>query len=272
MNIKELFIYPVKSCSGIAVKEMQLVATGPRYDRMFVIVNAEGEALTQVEHPRLCLVRPSFAGDYHVVMQIPGVGKYYAPLWWSEETPPGWSEVEECKITILGDACRGIDEGDRAAEMFSDFLGEPCRLVRQVAAYPRIRQSQSLGAPVQLAFTHTRPLNIVGEASLEDLNKRLDEPVTMDRFRPNIVIGGAEPYAEDGWKMIAVNRVVLRDGGPCIRCATVAVDQATGMTSHEPLRTLADYRRTPGDKVVFGRNFLHLNYGVLRVGDVVTIA
>lgn len=269
VHIKQLFIYPVKSCAGIEVKEVPLGATGPRFDRMFVVVNEAGEALTQVEHPRLCLVQIRFTGD-HVAIQIPGAGKYYTPLWWSEETPPGWSEGEGCKITILGDSCRGIGEGDRAAKMFSDFLGEPCRLVRQVAAYPRIRQSQSLGTSVQLAFTHTRPLNIVAEASLDDLNRRLDEPVTMDCFRPNIIIGDAWPYAEDGWKMIAVNRVVMRDGGPCTRCATVAVDQATGITSHEPLRTLAGYRRNPRREVAFGRNFLHINRGVLRVGDALT--
>jgi len=88
VHIKQLFIYPVKSCAGIEVREVPLGATGPRFDRMFVVVNEAGEALTQVEHPRLCLVQIRFTGD-HVAIQIPGAGKYYTPLWWSEETPPG---------------------------------------------------------------------------------------------------------------------------------------------------------------------------------------
>lgn len=260
MYIKDLFIYPVKSCAGIAIQEMPLVATGPRYDRMFVVVNAEGDALTQIEHPRLCLVQPSFTRR-HIAIRIPGVGTYYTPLEMDAE--------DDSKVVVLGDACQGMDEGEKAAAMFSEFLGEPCRLIRESSAHPRIRITENLPEPITLSFAHTRPFHVLAQASLDDLNRHLDEPVLMNRFRPNIVIGDAEPHAENAWAHLVTKRTVFYDAGPCVRCATVSVDQETGMVSHEPLRTLRNLYGTKRG-IVFGRLFRHINLGALRVGGPIT--
>lgn len=262
MHIKDLFIYPVKSCAGIAVQEMPLAATGPLYDRMFVIVNAAGNALTQRVHPRLCLVRTLITRG-HLAIRVPGGTMHITPL--------ERDGIADRDVVVWGDACRGMDEGDTVASALSDFLGERCRLVRYLPTHPRLRESSYLGQAISISFSDGYPFLVISQASLDDLNGRLPEPVPMDRFRPNLVIEGTEPYAEDAWDWLAVGKIVLNAANQCARCATTVVDQRTGMTSHEPLRTLASYRRNREGKIVFGRNFRHLNGGVLRVGDIVTI-
>ena len=258
VKISQLFVYPVKSCAGIEIREMELGATGPLYDRMFVVVNDAGEPRTQREHPRLCLVRTLITRG-HLLMRIPGGGMYATPL--------ELGGTADRDVTIWGDACRGMDEGNAAATLFSDFLGEQCRLVRYLPEYPRLHESSSLKQAVSVSFSDGYPLLVIAQGSLDDLNRRLDEPVPMDRFRPNVVIGDAPPYAEDDVSWLTVNGVVLGAANKCKRCATTVVDQRTGMTSNEPLRTLATYRRSPDGKVVFGRNFRHLSIGMLHVGD-----
>ena len=157
------------------------------------------------------------------------------------------------------------------AQAFSSFLAKPVRLVRFVPQNPRLRMSSHLGERVSISFADAYPLLIISEASLRDLNRRLPtrhEPLEMNRFRPNIVISHSLPYAEDEWQAISVNGVLLRGANQCVRCATTLVDQATGRTGKEPLRTLGKYRKTPKG-VVFGRNFIHLGEGRIHRGDIV---
>ena len=110
------------------------------------------------------------------------------------------------------------------------------------------------------------PLLLISECSLEDLNRRLAEPLPMNRFRPNLVVRGCAPYVEDGWRRIRIGKIVFHVVKPCSRCTTTTVDQATGERGREPLMTLATYRRV-GNKVMFGQNLIHEGTGKLVVGD-----
>ncbi len=114
------------------------------------------------------------------------------------------------------------------------------------------------------------PLLLVSQASLADLNSRLERPLLMDRFRPNLVVSGCEPFAEDSWKLVRVGELTLRVVKPCARCVITTVDQATAAKGKEPLRTLATFRKH-GTKVLFGQNLIHDGTGTLRAGDTVEV-
>jgi len=267
-NVQSLFLYPIKSCAGIQVDSLNLLSYGPQYDRQFVVVDEKtGEALTQREYPRLCLVRTSFQAPFNrgprqLNFQVPGVEPFRIPL----EREVG----EEREAVVWGDVCRGLDEGNVIAEAFSDFLGKRCRLVRYLPKNPRLRMSHTLGATVSISFADAYPILVVSSASLDDLNRRIGgEPLNMNRFRPNVVIGNTAPYAEDQWSAISVGDVLLRGANQCVRCVTTLVDQDTGKLGKEPLRMLKKYRRIP-DGVIFARNFIILRHGIIRMGEVVS--
>lgn len=263
MEIASLFIYPIKSCGEIRVEELNLLPYGPQHDRQFVIVDAEGKAITQREEPRLSTVLPALGRD-QLFVYLPGRSRgLVLPL----EREVG----EEREAVVWGDTCRGLDEGVEVAYEFSSFLGRECRLVRYVPENPRLRMSSHLGERISISFADAYPLLVISQASLADLNQRLPaghRPLLMKRFRPNVVIGGVGPYEEDEWSTISVNGVRLQGANQCVRCATTLVDQATGESGKEPLRTLNQYRKTPKG-VVFGRNFVHLDEGIIREHDIV---
>jgi uncharacterized protein YcbX len=121
---------------------------------------------------------------------------------------------------------------------------------------------------VRVSFADGFPFLMISEESLADLNRRLADPLPMNRFRPNLVVAGGEPYAEDGWERIEIGGVRLRVVKPCARCLVTTTDQATGERGSEPLRTLATYRKVNGE-VMFGQNVVHENAGHLRTGDIV---
>ncbi len=261
MEISQLFIYPIKSCGGIGVEELNLLSYGPQYDRQFVIVDSDGKAITQREEPRLSLVKTTFWDTRFLVAYIPGTEGLLIRL--------KREDGEEREAVVWGDTCKGLDEGDEIAEAFSSFLGKSVRLVRYVPTNPRLRMSSHLSERVSISFADAYPLLVISEASLADLNRRLPErkwPLEMNRFRPNIVIGHSRPYEEDEWQAISVNGVLLRGANQCVRCATTLVDQTTGRVGKEPLRTLGKYRKTEKG-VIFGRNFIHLGEGTIRKGS-----
>ena len=149
-----------------------------------------------------------------------------------------------------------------------EFLGLEARLVYMPDIADRVAERD--GYVSQVSFADSYPLLLISEASLEDLNSRLDEPLPMNRFRPNLVVRGCAPYAEDTWKEIEVNGVRIHVVKPCSRCATTTVNQSTGEKGKEPLRTLATYRQHDG-KVFFGQNLIHETTGTLKVGDEVKV-
>jgi hypothetical protein len=122
----------------------------------------------------------------------------------------------------------------------------------------------------QVSFTDGFPFLLISEASLQDLNKRLDEPVPMNRFRPNLVVSGCEAFAEDSWRQIRIGSISFNVVKPCERCVITTVDQALGIRGKEPLQTLSQYRRQNG-KILFGQNLIHTSLGALQVGDSVEI-
>jgi uncharacterized protein YcbX len=156
------------------------------------------------------------------------------------------------------------------ASWLSAFLGVACELVCFPDASRRLVEPHGPTPAAEVAFADSYPFLLISEASLVDLNRRLERPLPMNRFRPNLVVRGCEPYAEDEWRCIRIGDVVFHVVKPCTRRSTTTVDQATAKRGREPLATLATYRRVR-NKVVFGQNLVHQGQGWLHLGDEVTV-
>jgi uncharacterized protein len=272
MQVSSLHIHPVKSCRGIAVLEMDLDGIGPVDDRRMLIVDANGRFLTQREWPRMAQIRVrSNAGHWTFSVEH----QHLPPVDVPKRAPVGAVARE---VTVWRDTVLAEDCGDEIAELLSSFLGSPVRLVRAGRDYKRVipdkRTPDALKARggSLVAFGDAFPFLVTSIASVSDLNTRLEVPVPMDRFRPNIVVTGCGPYEEDTWARIRIGGVELHAAGPCGRCMVITTDQHTGERAKEPLATLATYRRGPDGAVNFGQNFIHASdHGTIRVGDMVTV-
>ena len=256
-----VYVYPIKSCGGISLQSADLGATGLVHDRRWMLVDEGGGFVSQRRHPRMALISTRIAPD-RLVVSAPGMPDLEVPL---EGEPEGRIDVE-----VWGDAQRGAPVGGYADRWFGRFLGVRCRLVRKPEDDVRPVDSAYARSGDQTSFADGFPLLLISEASLEDLNARLESPVPMNRFRPSLVVRGCGPHAEDGWEEVRVGEAVFRVAEPCARCAVTTVDQQTGERGREPLRTLATYRKADGE-VLFGRNLIHTSPGTLGVGDPVGV-
>jgi uncharacterized protein YcbX len=244
-SVSALYVYPLKSARGVAVDVMELDDGGARSDRRWMAVAEDGRFLSQRTVPALALVQPCLTTD-GLHLSAPGM----PPL--AVRRPEAGSIAIEGRV--WDSAVRVLVAGNAANDWLARVLGVPTRLVyRPDDAEP---------------LTDSAPLLLVGQSSLDDLNRRLEIPVPMNRFRPNVVVQGADPYAEDAWRAIRVGDVEFEVCGPCSRCAATTIDQETGTRGVEPLRTLATYRKD-GSGVNFGQNLAHRSAGAIRVGDAV---
>lgn len=271
-SLSGLFLYPVKSLRGCAVSSAELDAQGIAGDRRFLVVDPDGKFLTQRTLPRLALIATALQAD-RLDLTAPGAGT----LTVGRASDPS---AALRRVSIWGShGLQAEDCGDEAARWLTAAAQAPCRLVRAGKDFHRPFTKAGLGQPGdEVAFTDGFPLLVVSEASLGELNTRLlergAEAVPMDRFRPNLVVTGTRAFAEDGWERLQIGDVVLRRGGPCARCVMINTDQATAERGEEPLRTLASFRRDPGQpsQVNFGQNLLlETRRGTLRVGAEVTV-
>jgi len=268
LRVTGLFSYPVKSCGVVAHEVLEMDDRGPLWDRRWMVVDADGRFLTQREHPRLALVRPVI-GEEGLVLDVSGTALI--------GVPHDRARNAVVRVQVWDDECEAWDEGDAAAAALSVHLGTAVRLVRMTDEWARPVDPDYSPRPARTGFADAFPLLVASEASLAELNRRLAErdrpPVPMSRFRPNVVLAGAEPFAEDGWRTLVVGGVTLDLVKPCARCATTTVDQASGSVPDptEPLATLAGFRRS-GGKVLFGQNAVHRAPGRLEVGAAATPA
>ncbi len=253
MYLSGLFVYPIKSCAGMAVAASQLDARGLVGDRSYMVVDEHGIFLTQREAPRLATVRP-VPGELMGVMTDAGTAVAH----------PG----RPTTVTVWEHTGPAIDCGDEVADLLSDHLVRECRLVALATQHTRPTE---LGGG-EVGFSDGYPLLIATEASLADLNARLPTPLPMGRFRPNLVVAGSAAFEEDDWLRLGVGEIVMDVVKPCARCAITRVDQSTGVRGDgEPLRTLGTFRKAKGG-VMFGQNAVHRTLGELRVGDPITVA
>ena len=227
-----------------------------------MVVGDDGRFLSQREHHRLALVRVQFGRRSDSCSMAPGLPALEVALR-SRVGPTS-------RVQVWDDECAAVARERMRLRWFTKHLGCSARLVRIASDDARPLGSSTAQPGDHVSFADGFPFLLLSSASLDGLNHRLSLPVPMDRFRPNIVIDGCEPHAEDGWRRVRIGEVPFRFAKPCARCVVTTVDQNTGERRREPLRTLSTYRTVDG-QVLFGQNLVHEGRGVVRVGDSVDV-
>ena len=262
ITVSNLTYYPIKACRGIEVASSCVERMGLEHDRRMMIVTPEGEFLTQREYPRLALVAPTISN---------GTLNLSAPNYDSIQLGIQSSGTPWPVNVWKSKGVHAIDQGEEAAEWFSDWLGTVVRLVHVVDGYKRlVNADYAVNSDDHTGFADGYPILLTSEEGLQDLNLRLESPVPMNRFRPNLVVKGCTPFAEDTWNRIRIGNVELAVVKPCARCEVTTIDKETLERSKEPLKTLGKYRKQKLG-AIFGQNVIPLNEGRIRLGMTVEV-
>ncbi|ADO70638.1 MOSC domain protein [Stigmatella aurantiaca DW4/3-1] len=260
----ELFLYPLKSAAGVPLTEAQVEPLGVAHDRRWMVVSLGGAFFTGRKHPSLIRISalPSATG---LRLSSPGFPELEVPV------PP--RDAPRLDVSIWNDICSAARAGEAADRWLSAFLGEPVCLVYVDDRMMRPVDPLYSVPGDKVGFADGFPLLLLSRASLEDLNQRLARPVSMLHFRPNLVVEGCEPFAEDTWKRLRIGDVELEVVKPCARCVMVNLDPRTAEQAPdgEPLRTLTTFRRQLKNKVMFGQNVVVRRPGRFQVGDAVDV-
>ncbi|XP_004293809.1 PREDICTED: mitochondrial amidoxime reducing component 2-like [Fragaria vesca subsp. vesca] len=290
VKVSSIFIYPVKSCRGISVSQAPVTPTGFRWDRQWLVVNYKGRAYTQRVEPKLALVEVQLpneafvenwepAESSYLVLKAPGMDVLKVSLSTPKEIADG--------VSVWEWSGAALDEGADASKWFSDYLGKPCRLVRFNAASETRPVEPEYAPGHQTMFSDMYPYMLLSQESLDALNELLKEPIPINRFRPNILVNGCEPFSEDLWTEIRIDKLTFQGVKLCSRCKVPTIDQKTGIAGPEPNDTLKKIRsdavlrptKKQQGRVYFGQNLVcrdSLTGGggkghVIKVGDLVYV-
>jgi len=258
MKIKSLHIHPIKSLQGVSVNELTTTDRGAKHDRRWMLIDASGNFFTQRECVDLVQFELEFDQDRIRVAHPKDSNGILVPL--------SIRSGEKTRVKIWNSECDALVAEDHINKWFSNLLNMELRLVYMPDESERRVDPEYTKQNELTAFTDGFPFLVIGQASLDDLNSRLEIPVTMDRFRPNIVFEGGEAFAEDDWKDVKIGTATFRRVKPCSRCVMTTTDQKTGERNKEPIRTLTTYRKQ-GDHVNFGQNLLCVEQGTIRLSD-----
>lgn len=255
-TITELNIYPIKSCAGISLREATLTPAGLMtqniYDREWMVVDAQGEFMTQRAHPKMALIVPRIKAET-LELRAPSMLRLEVPL-----DLPHPDDARTVNVKVWNDTVQAYDCDETTATWFSKFLGVPCKLVRFHAEAKRLANTKwTGGVEAPTLFSDGYPVLVISEASLHDLNGKLKaqgrEALPMNRFRPNLVVSGIEAFEEDYVEAFGIGGAKLKPVKPCPRCPMPSIDQATGEFGPDPLDILRTYR--VNDKVDGGITF-----------------
>jgi len=255
ITLAGLNVYPVKSCAGVSPSDALLIETGLEFDRAWMLVGSDGHCVSQRELPRMALIQTTLK-QTELVLRAPGMLALHLAL----------DAVEQpVRVTVWDDTVAAYDMSALAAQWFTDFLGRPLRMARFDPEQKRLSDKQWTGEiDAENAFSDGFALLVTSQASLDELNQRLqargEEPVTLARFRPNLVLDGLDAHGEDHLDEISFDTeeglVRLKLVKPCTRCSIPDVNPLTGARGHEPGDTLATYRADArmGGAITFGMN------------------
>jgi uncharacterized protein YcbX len=262
LHISQLFIFPIKSLGGISLTTAKLTDRGLQHDRRWMLIDSNNRFLSQREHAQMALfkidllteaLKVTYTNDGSFI-NIP-----FEPL-----------KQDLLDVVIWDDTCTAQLVCDEADAWFTAKLGIHARLVYMPDETHRPTDPRYTAPGVIASFADAYPALIIGQASLNDLNSRLAIPLPMNRFRPNIVFTGGEPYSEDLMDHIRINEVDMYGVKLCARCIMTTIDQQTILKNKEPLKTLAGYRQK-NNKILFGQNLVFNSDGVLNIGDEIKV-
>ncbi|KAG5842204.1 hypothetical protein ANANG_G00175170 [Anguilla anguilla] len=258
-TLTNIFLYPIKSCAALEVNEWPLGPQGLLYDRVWMVVNMNGVCLSQKQEPRLCLICPQVHLDTkNLSVNASGMNPIFVPLDGSSEQYQA-EPVHQSKV--CGDRVQTVDCGDRVAAWLSEFLGKPCRLIRQSPNFTRDRRRDH-----KTGLGYRLPQELIIGRNGSGSYQHFDVQQLIHRFRANLVIWGEEPFEEDEWTSLKIGSTLFKVAGQCGRCQMIGIDQSTAARSQEPLQSLATCRN---GKATFGMYLIHQesSSSVLTVGS-----
>jgi hypothetical protein len=265
--LSEIHIYPVKSLGGIALDEARVETFGLQHDRRWMLVDRDGRFVSQREIPAMVLLGTAIEPGHLVVfVKNKPAESIRIPLNMSPETRPA------LEVAIWGDRCEALVLPDAVSEWFSDHLHQSLRLVHMPDSTRRWADGRYAPPGQYVSFADGYPILIIGQATLDDLNSRMEQPLPMERFRPNFVFTGGEAFEEDNWREFDISGHRFLGVKPCARCIMPTIDQQTGERAAEPLKTLNTFRKQD-NKILFGQNVVWLggDDGMVRTGDLVKV-
>ena len=262
MHLQDIYTYPIKSLGGIRLEQANLEEKGLQYDRRWMLVDKKGKFLSQRKHPKMALLRTQITDNGILVVQKDEPEQQIL-------VPLESSSNHKQRVIIWEDQVEAQILDREISRWFSETLDIDCDLVFMPPSTKRKLKPKYAVNGESVSFADGMPYLLIGQASLDDLNSRLDDPVLMNRFRPNLVFAGGSPFQEDEWDIVTIGNARFKITKPCARCVVTTVDQQTGHKSKEPLATLAAYRNVDG-KVMFGQNMLLLDGEKIRAGDKLT--
>ncbi len=262
MRLAAIHVYPVKSATGISPEAWPVDAFGLAGDRRWMVIDGDGDFVSQRDLPALARIKTQLFPD-GVLLNAPDAEPFLLRR----------SQQASADVTVWRDTVAAALVDGGADAWLSGALGEPgLRIVYMPDDTVRQADTTYAAEGDRVSFADGFPFLLASAAALDHLNAKLDTPVTMSRFRPNLVVEGAEPHAEDGWKRVRIGGIEFDVVKPCGRCQMVTVDPTVGARDgKEPLRTLSTYRRTASGEVTFGQNLVHRGHGTLHVGDEVEV-
>lgn len=254
--VKELFIYPIKSLAGISCQVLSAQEMGFANDRRWMLIDADNKFITQRDHPIMSQFYPTIISDK---IEVSFRGKTHSFLITEFFGEPIQSSVWDDQSTVF-------EVNLSSSKWFSEQLGLDCKLVKIINSGDRKHSSTKLEQTFNVSLADSFPYLLIGTKSLDLLNEKLSEKITIHRFRPNIVIETQFPHEEDDFVAFSINKVQFKNGKPCGRCVMVNHNPLNGAVKKEPLKTLATYRNV-NNSVLFGTNIISLNSGEIKVGD-----
>lgn len=263
LTIQDIFIYPIKSLGGVRLEEAWVEEKGFQYDRRWMLVREDGTFITQREFPDLALLQVVIAHESLLVFDKRDR---------SSQIRIPFEQIlnKKIEVTVWEDKMTAVKVGTEFDRWFSKKLGFNVLLVKMPETTSRKVDSKYAKNGETVSFADGMPYLIIGQSSLNDLNSKLEKPVPMDRFRPNIVFSGGKPFDEDKMYSIRIGELDFSVIKPCARCVLTTVDQDTARKGKEPLKTLSSYR-TVNNKVLFGQNMVALNTGKIHIGDLLIL-
>jgi uncharacterized protein YcbX len=259
MTLSEIWIYPVKSLGGIRLSEAEVEEKGLKHDRRWMVIDENGIFLTQRSFTRMALI------DVHITGQ--GLLLTYRPRQTDKILIPFLPESpQQLTVKVWDDEVEALTVSSEADAWLSKHLERNVRLVMMPLSSERKADPRYVKNGENVSFADGFPFLVISQASLDHLNSQLSEPVEMKRFRPNFVITGTMPHAEDDWQSVRIGNIAFDIVKPCARCVLTTIDPETGTKGPEPLKTLATYRKV-NNKILFGQNVVAKNYGLVREGD-----
>lgn len=261
-QVTGLHIYPIKSCGGISLEDLELDALGPRFDRRFLVVDESGNFVTQRTFNKMACFKLKVSGQSVLITS----GDDRLEI----DTGRVKGDANDVLVKIWNEELEALDCGPEAADLFSSRLGKPLRLAYMDPLKPRVRDK---GFAFQVGFADSMPLLVINQASLSNLNEKLKTPIPQDRFRSNITFDSALPWLEEYAESMRIGDIHLTNGRKCDRCVITTIDQETGTrSSAEPLASLRGLRPSEDKKIYFGMRYSFKEQGAIKIGDPICIA